>query len=54
MKFEKAARNLDAREVLEAVETRTLAGVAAMLSEIAENLSRTTESRFVGVSCRRR
>jgi excisionase family DNA binding protein len=28
---------------LEAVEARTLAGVAAMLSEIAENLSRTAE-----------
>ena len=42
------------REVLRAVETRNLAGVAAMLCEVAENLSRTAESRFVGVSCRRR
>ena len=44
MNLEEVARDLkNAREVLEAVEARTLAGVAAMLSEIAENLSRTAE-----------
>lgn len=35
--------------VFGAVETRTPAGVAATLSEIVENLSRTAEIRFVGV-----
>jgi len=54
MNLEEVARNpKNAREVLGAVKTRTLAGVAAMLSEVAENLSRTAEIRFVGVSCRR-
>lgn len=54
MNLEEVARNLNnAREVLGAVETRNLAG-AAMLSEIAENRSRTAESRLVGVSYRRR
>ena len=44
MHLEEVARDLkNAREILEAVETRTLAGVAAMLSEVAENLSRTAE-----------
>jgi hypothetical protein len=55
MNLEEVTRNpKNTREVLGAVETRTLAGVAAMLSEVAENLSRTAESRFVGVSCRKR
>jgi len=54
MNLEEVTRDLNAREVLGAVETRNLAGVAAMLCEIAENRSRTAESRFVGVSCRRR
>jgi excisionase family DNA binding protein len=44
MNLEEVAHDLkNAREVLGAVEVRTLAGVAAMLSEIAENLSRTAE-----------
>jgi hypothetical protein len=44
MHLEEVARDLkNAREILEAVEARTLAGVAAVLSEIAENLSRTAE-----------
>ena len=44
MNLEEVARDLkNTREVLGAVEARTLAGVAAMLSEIAENLSRTAE-----------
>ena len=51
---EEVARDLNAREILGDTETRTLAGVAAMLSEVAENLSRTAEGRFLGVSCRRR
>jgi hypothetical protein len=51
MNLEEVTRDLkNAREVLGAVETRNLAGVTAMLCEIAENLSRTAESRFVGVS----
>jgi hypothetical protein len=55
MNLEEVASDLkNAREVLGAVETKTLAGVAAMLSEVAENLSRTAESRFEGVPCRRR
>ena len=55
MNLEVVARDLkNAREVLGTVEARNLAEVAAMLSEIVENLSRTAESRFVGVSCRRR
>jgi len=54
MNLEEVARDLNAREVLAAVETRTLARVATMLSEVAENLSPTAESRFVGVSCRKR
>jgi len=55
MNLEEVAHNpKNAREVSGAVETRTLAGVAAMLSEVAENLSCTAESRFVGASCRRR
>ena len=55
MNLEEVARDpKNAREVLGAVETRNLAGVVAMLCEIAENLYRTAESRFVGVSCRRR
>ena len=54
MNLEEVARDLNAREVLAAVETRTLARVAPMLSEVAENLSPTAESRFVGVSCRKR
>ena len=55
MNLEEIARDLkNAREVLGTIEARTLAGVAAMLSEIAEKLSRTAESRFVGVLCRRR
>jgi hypothetical protein len=55
MNLEEVARDLKvAREVLGAVEARTLAGVAAMLFEVAENLSRTAESRFEGVPCRRR
>jgi hypothetical protein len=55
MNLEEVARDRkNAREVLGAVKARTLVGVAAMLSEVAENLSRTAESRFVGVSCRRR
>jgi hypothetical protein len=54
MNLEEVARDLNTREVLVAVEARTLAGVAVMLSEVAENLSRTTEGRFVGVSCPRR
>ena len=45
MNLEEVARDLkSAREVLDAVEARrTLAGVAAVLSEVAENLSRTAE-----------
>lgn len=40
--LKEVARELkNARELLRAVEARTLVGVAAMLSEIAENLSRT-------------
>ena len=42
--LEEVARDLkNAREVLGAIEARTLAGVAAMLSEVAENLSHTAE-----------
>ena len=54
MDLEVVARDLNVREVLGAIEIRTVAGVAAMLSEVAENLSGTAESRFVGVSWRRR
>jgi hypothetical protein len=55
MNLEEVTRDLkNARRFWGAVETRTLAREAAMLCEIAENLSRTAESRFVGVSCRRR
>jgi hypothetical protein len=54
MNLEEVARDLNAREALAAVETRTLVRVAAMLSEIVENLSPTAESRFVGASWRRR
>jgi excisionase family DNA binding protein len=44
MNLEEVARDLkNAREVLGTVEARTLVGVAAMLSEVAENLSRTAE-----------
>ena len=44
MNLEEIARDLkNAREVLGTIEARTLAGVAAMLSEVAENLSRTAE-----------
>jgi excisionase family DNA binding protein len=44
MNLEEVARDLkNAREILEAVEAKTLAGVAAVLSEVAENLSRTAE-----------
>jgi hypothetical protein len=55
MYLEEVTRDFkNVREVLGAVEARNLAGVAAMLCEIAENLARTAESRFVGVSYRRR
>jgi hypothetical protein len=55
MNLEEVAHDLkNAREVFGAIETTDLAGVSAMLSEIAEKLSRTAESRFVGVLCRRR
>jgi len=54
MNLEEVARDLHAREVSGPINTRTLAGVAAMLSEAAENLSCTAESRFVGASCRKR
>jgi hypothetical protein len=54
MNLEEVARDLHTREVLGTVERRTLAGVATMLSDIAEKLSRTVGSRFVGVSCPRR
>jgi len=54
MNLEEVARDLHAREVSGAINTRTLAGVAAMLFEVAENLFRTAESRFVGVPCPRR
>lgn len=54
MNLEDVVHNLSARQVLGAVETRALAGVAAVLSKIAENLSHTAESRLAGVSCRKR
>ena len=54
MSLEEVAHNVSAKEVLGAVETRALAGGAVVLSRIAENLSCTAESRFVGVSWRRR
>jgi hypothetical protein len=54
MNLEGVTRDLNAREVLGAFETRILAGVAAMLSEVAKNLSRTAKSHSAGVSCRRR
>ena len=44
MNLEEVARDLkNARKVLGAVEARTLAGVAEMLSEVTVNLSRTAE-----------
>ena len=44
MNLEKVARDLKtAREILEAVEARTLVGVAAMLSKAADNLSHTAD-----------
>ena len=44
MNLEEVARDLkNAREVLGTIEARTLVGVAAILSEVAENLSRTAQ-----------
>jgi acyl-CoA reductase-like NAD-dependent aldehyde dehydrogenase len=44
MNLEEVARDLkNAREILEAVEARTLAGVAAMLSKAADTLSHTAD-----------
>ena len=44
MNLEEVARDIkNSREILEAVETRTLAGVAAMLSKAADTLSHTAD-----------
>ena len=44
MKLEEVARDIkNAREILETLEARTLAGVAAMLSKAADTLSRTAD-----------